>query len=156
VKISTIGLIGMAAFGVITTGATDGYSDTLAAMAGHAWFAADAPCFGSGWSEVTNNCGSTKKLLIPIQSRANGAVNFRATPATSFPPGGICVFPAQCRAVVTSQSNGFVAQTGAVNVCSSANPPAPVSLGTLTVASSSVAHYDCDFQPGAILASVTF
>jgi hypothetical protein len=138
----------------LLTGASDGRTDTLPAMAGHAWVAADAGCFASGWSQVRNTCGTSKKLLIPVQSRANGSVNFRATPTTNNPPGTICINPVQCRAVVTTQSNAFVSQTALTTICSAA---VPVSLGTLTVASSSVAHYDCDFPGGsAPLGSVTF
>jgi len=151
-----MGLLGTAAFALLTTGAAIGYSDTLPAMAGHAWVAADAGCFASGWSEVSNTCGSTKKLLVPIQSRSNGSVNFRATP-TFTNPGPLCISTPTCRAVVTSQSNGFVAQSGAALICSSASPPAPVSLGTLTVSSTSVAHYDCDFPGGSTaIGSFTF
>ncbi|WP_437597607.1 hypothetical protein WMF28_33545 [Sorangium sp. So ce590] len=149
-----MGLLGTAAFALLTTGAAIGYSDTLPAMAGHAWVAADAGCFASAWSEVRNTCGSTKKLLVPIQSRANGSVNFRATPTITSP---ICVATPTCRAVVTTPSNGFVAQSGATLICSSASPPAAVSLGTLTVSSTSVAHYDCDFPgPSAAIGSFTF
>ncbi|WP_437677060.1 hypothetical protein [Sorangium sp. So ce131] len=140
-----MGLLGTAAFALLSTGAAIGYSDTLPAMAGHAWVAADAGCFASSWSEVRNNCGSSKKLLVPIQSRANGSVNFRATPTTTTP--GLCLNTPVCRAVVTSPSNGFIAQTGSTLICDSSSPPAAVSLGSLTVASTSVAHYDCDF-PG--------
>ncbi|WP_437763524.1 hypothetical protein WMF27_40515 [Sorangium sp. So ce281] len=152
----TMSLLGTAAFALLTTGAAIGYSDTLPAMAGHAWSAADAGCFSSSWSAVSNTCGSTKKLLVPVQSRANGSVNFRATPTTSS-GGPLCIATPTCRAVVTSLSNGFVAQSGATLICSSASPPATVSLGTLTVSSTSVAHYDCDFPAASTaIGSFTF
>ena len=145
-----LALVGLAAVGIVGSVARDGFSDTIPAMAGHAWFASDVACFNSSWSQTTNSCSRTAKLLIPIQSRSNGNVTFKATSNAS---GPICVVSPTCRAVVTNQANGFIAQTAATLVCGGGSP---TTLGTLSVASTSVAHYDCDFDSGETLTSVAF
>ena len=151
------GAFGLFAFGLLTMSAMPGYSTTIPAMAGHAWvasgatgttYAADQACFVSAWSQVSNACSTTKKLLIPVSSTANGSVTFK----TNNPPasGGICLFAASCRAIVNSSVNGLLTQTAAVAGCGTQ------TLGTLSVGANDVVHYDCDVPANGKLLSVQF
>ena len=147
-KNKIVGVWSLLAFGFAIFTASVGQSTTLPGTAGHAWVSSDESCFGSSWSSMVNNCsGSARKRIIPIQSTANGSVTFKASGPFS---GSVCLNDAVCRAVVTDNNNGFINQTSAVAACGL------TTLGTLTVASTSVVHYDCDFASGASLYSLAF
>jgi len=134
------------------------HSDTLPATAGHIWCPvgtapstcnADTFCFQSSWSQVTNKCSATKKLIIPVMSRTVGTVpvSVIGPHANGTPP--LCINSVQCRAVLNSATNGFVAQTGSSNfVCDT------TSLGNLPVALGDTFHFDCDVPAGGQLMSV--
>ena len=88
--------------------------------------------------------------MIPAQ------FDYRTTGTTSFSaeapigPGGSCSFEPQCNAVVTNTNNGFINQTGSMNVCGI------TALGSFSVPTTGTLHFECNFGPGMTINSVSF
>jgi hypothetical protein len=146
------GVFGVVVLGVATMAGARGNATVIPAMAGHVWvsnqsgaqLANDQACFRSAWSQVTNVCGVSKKLLIPVQSSV-GFFDFRASA-----PASLCGL-VTCRAIVTNNANGFINQTPEPSVCASGT-----FLGQLGVNNLDVAHFDCDVGAQGVLDSVEF
>lgn len=130
----------MAAAAVLGTSA-EASSNTLPALAGHAWFASEQGCFTSGWSSVRNGCAQIKKYLIPVPLTFTGNTKFYATGTfASGAPGA----SNSCFAIVNSRSNAYILATSTKSV---GHTGAKVLLGTINVSSADyTAHYDCDMS----------
>ena len=144
-KVSSV--LGFASLLIIGAPAT-GYSDSLAAIAGHTWSLSDASCIGTSWSNIKNNCSRSVKVLIPVQSRATGTWYFYASKPNDAQNNNQTF----CRVVITDQQNGSERQTERVLV--SANNQA--YLGSLPIYTNSVVHYDCDLNAQAELSAITW
>jgi hypothetical protein len=118
---------------------------TVPAMSGHAWNPADASCFGSGWAQVSNNCSTTKKYLIPLtlDVPASGG------PSKSYhfwlTVVGASGKTITCRTVVNDTSNGgWSSPTRSWTLASQTS----FDMGAVTVNPVNLAHIDCDMGAG--------
>jgi hypothetical protein len=134
-------VIGFLTLAALNTGdAATPYSRTMPAIGGHAWQFADSGCFTSSWSAVQNTgCSGARKFLIPVHFRTKSISTLSLSAAAASGPAQSA--KPSCRGVLNDPGNGLLAQTALVSIASG---PAYTSVGSLPVASTAEAHFDCD------------